>query len=285
MRHQPKVDNESDQFDLSSAEFKSAPRSRADKFEELKFNVPREIEAKYFITRQALENEVDLGKLEHQRISQSFIPRSLLAEAVHVVKEHGLLKSLPEKMPFDVSYARIRRVKEGDERIYFFTIKGPKDANLARAEIEVEIPKSLYRELMPLATDGTVKKDRYILPGSTWNEDKHRVSLTKGAEIDIITHLGSGNNFRRLSSSETQFALVDVEFRSAAQRNHFHDGHHTLRFLKLSGIELSPTDSELGKYLTMRYMGRNGVDRNVQEALEDLFSEYKRDLIRLKKAA
>ncbi len=252
---------------------------------ECSFAVPKEIETKFFVTRKALEESIDFSNLTHQRISQSFIPRSLLAEAVRVCKEHGFLASMPDELPFDVSYARVRRVKEEGERTFYFTIKGQKDKNYSRAEVEFEIPKKLYRDLLPLATDGTVKKDRYLLPGSTWDDSRHRTSLSKGAEIDIITHLGKGDQFRKLTNAETQFALIDVEFRSAKQRDQFHDGHHTLRILKRAGIELDPTSESGAKFLTMRYLARNGVDKAVLETIDSLEEMYNKSRTKLRKAA
>ncbi len=208
---------------------------------------PREIEVRYFVPD---ELAATLKKGDYISIEQHYFPEKTI---------RSLIKRFDVDERFgdhdQLTSARIRRTKEKDgPDKYELEFKGQKEAVhgalISRCELGIEISKELYKDLLPEATDGALKKRRYEIAGRITNG---------GASEKIHGHLDAlrkaGNSLERLPEP---FWTIDIELTNTSLFKPLRAGRHNFDFLSQC-IEIGTLDDDLRRSLRNSSIAKKGI--------------------------
>lgn len=233
--------------------------------EYLRRRSPREIEVRYFVPGKLTEQITE--KLTYITIEQHYFPDKVLKD---LVKRFGVSRVVSDFEGFTTG--RIRRTKfSSDNSIYELEFKGPKEmaggAPISRSEFGIAITKDLFSELLPDATEGSLKKRRYQINGKIEDGTAWRSAT---GHLDILRR--AGPELKRLKNP---FATIDIELPSAQLLAALRSGRHSFKFLTQC-VEIGRLDSSVRTAIANSTIAHEGINGRQEKALDELRDEGKR---------
>lgn len=225
----------------------------------------QEIEVKYLLTLAELAKEVDLASLPVLALSQSYFSRGVIkSRLIPLLEELCPDVSIPRGLEY--KNGRIRSVTNNNATTYSLTVKGPRQNEYSRLELETEISADLYEELLKQADCGTVKKNRYLHKGALLI-DTSELPIT--AEIDLVTEAAGAPIF---TGDVPEFVIIEVELLSKESINPLRQGKHDFSFLS-QAIEIASLERSFQTKIRMRDLARFGLTAEAKKLLNKLFTE------------
>lgn len=235
----------------------TAARIRPVEEREVKFVVPLDA---------ALRAVANSPKLE---ILQTYFADNELAK-VKTVLDSIAPGSWPAGL--ELQQARLRRTASAQGVSYSLELKSPRgttdDLKNSRQELSVPLSFEAYSCFLPFASGGSIRKDRYCLPGtinmpggpSSATEQVHVV-----AHVDIFTEAAG----KPVPHYKLRVATVDVEVANKAQENRLVAGDHTIGLVSLYGKEIS-SRQKMRSALSPRRVAKEGFDEKALRATRRL---------------
>lgn len=228
-----------------------------------------EQELKYVVSRPKFDQELDLYSFEWKLITQEYFPTKLVPALGKITAELALQTELPAGFSF--SQVRLREVCNHSTEL-FLQAKGRCQrarGALDRFELSTPISEELYRELLPLASAGHLRKQRFDITRDA--RELHSTFPALQAEVDVILEAGKGES--RLPILTRDFLLVDIEIPIGANEATVRSAAEELFPFLAGAIELSgQRGTRLTRPLSARRMARHGLSdkacRIVKQALE-----------------
>jgi hypothetical protein len=230
-----------------------------------KKQAPMEMEARYFKDLPSLAAQVDFRQCPRKRISQCYLPPSAvqdLAKLLDLAKHYegaGRMHS-----------ARLREINGETGTRHFLEFKGPKQgprgAKIERVEISLPLDEHAYAALLPLATSGSLTKDRYSVAGHLTLKDGSRIEAV--AEIDLIVAAGLPSE-----TLQANFATIDVELAESKHLKRLRAGEHSFDFLKKGIVELSAARDGRYECLSNREIAEHGLSGKRLKLVETLIKK------------
>lgn len=226
---------------------------------------PREIEVRFFVPDRLVEELA--SRHEYVSIEQHYFSDKTIKD---LIKRFGVAKVVSDHDSFNT--ARIRRTKfSKDNTIYELEFKGPKEmaggAPISRSEFGIAITKELFAELRPKATEGSLKKRRYLINGKI--EDAKAWKNASG-HLDLLRR--AGPSMERVKPS---FATIDIELSSERLLPALRAGKHSFKFLDQC-VEIGRLDSSVRTAIANSTIALEGIEGRQEKALEELRDEAKR---------
>lgn len=232
-----------------------------------------EREVKFFMPIDELRQWLQFDQLETLELRQRYFPASLLSNAEAIVRtRYGL--ELPEKI--SPVQARLRETIGVSGTSYCLELKGakygPPGKAIERMEIPLPLTKEAFEVLSAFATDGTIIKTRYQVPGTI--EDRHGLQIPVIAQIDVIAlaHKAENSKDRYVGS----FATVDIELPDKSLLKRLRNGHHSFEFLRHGAVDLALQDDEVVHAVSNNRLGRKGFDDKARHAIDRLKRQYQK---------
>lgn len=229
-----------------------------------------ENEIRYIISRFDFRRAIKLETLPCVEIIQSYFPDSHKSLVIAIAKEIGGWVEAADRVLF--SQARLRSVTDVGGTKYFLQIKGKPEqqAHSERVELGVEISANLYNTLLPLASEGTVRKLRYVLEGCAVNRLGREIPCK--AEIDLV--IAAGKKHKAVNVSDFPYYLVEFEHPEQRVLDYIRGGAHSFEFLQ-HAVELTGLKREAMRPFSMRRIAKDGITDEAQRLAEKLLREHK----------
>lgn len=226
---------------------------------------PREIEVRYFVPERLIEELTQ--RRDYVSIEQHYFPEKTIRD---LVKQFGVARVVNDHDSFNT--ARIRRTKfSKDNTIYELEFKGPKElvggAPISRSEFGIAITKEMFQELREKATEGSLKKRRYLINGKI--EDAKAWKSASG-HLDLLRR--AGPDMERI---KPPFATIDIELPSEGLLPALRAGRHSFKFLA-ECVEIGRLDSSVRTAIANSTIAHEGMEGRQERALEDLRDEARR---------
>jgi hypothetical protein len=227
-----------------------------------------ERERRYFVPLEALDKVVDLDRLEHDVITQSYL--SAEGGAVLVALLHTFGWSPPTDQ-HAFTQARIRETYERSAGRFthelVVKLKHPDDHPTERLEITLPLDERAYERLAPLTVGWRVVKQRHHL----------MESARGGFQLEIDTLIALTRDGESVRPPGEQFAIIDCE---VADRKDLARlvSRRTKHPILSRCIDISPDVSdrdEQRKPLSWRRLAEKGFDKRARRALTELHAAFR----------
>lgn len=229
--------------------------------------IERECERRYFISRAALEETIEVERLNHVVITQSYLDRSAGAVALAILP--AIRRDIFIGGDTAITQVRIRETYERSSGNYrhdlVVKMKCPLHGVTEREEITVLLDEDGYRRLFECVEGWSVIKNRYRLPFMVSGVEYY-------LEVDIPIALTQRGETQKPPGRE--FAIIDVETPSDSCTIEFTARQlaHPILSRALDISDDTPELADLRKPISWRRLGEKGFDKRARRALDKLHS-------------
>lgn len=233
-------------------------------------NVECERERRYFVPRTALDDVVNLRRLDSVIVTQRYLSLESGSLVVALLSAFGVSNVKPNHV---VTQARLRETRPHRERHVTrelaVKLKHRECDPIERLEITVPLDRVSFERLVPLVNGWTIVKQRYSLPCEIGSGRTHT--------FEIDSPLGVTRSGQMVKPPGECFAIIDLELdhRTTMRRGGLARPEHPLLDVCVDISADMHDRAELRKPLSWRRLGEKGFDKRARHAIEGLHAAFR----------